>query len=236
MTTSLISAASTISSSGASSITAHTTGSALPEINPQRDVDLSARISHQLGQKNTVSLRYESLDQYRRKQGIGGVVLAAAATNFRNREDAFTYTQTTTLTPKLINEFRILFGKERQPTRSVQAVPKIVVLDAVTDGGAQSDRLQTEYHTTFHDALSWSQGKHTLRMGIDVPDISRRGLEDGTNFQGTFTFSSLQDYRNNRPFSFIQQAGQGKVIFWEKVLSGFILDDVRLRANLTLSL
>src|SRR2546425_745231 len=204
--------------------------------NPQRDVDLSARISHQMGQKNTVSLRYESLDQYRRKQGIGGVVLAAAATNFRNREDAFTYTQTTTFTPKLINEFRILFGKERQPTRSVQAVPKIVVLDAVTDGGAQSDRLQTEYHTTFHDALSWSQGKHTLRMGIDVPDISRRGLEDGTNFQGTFTFSSLQDYRNNRPFSFIQQAGQGKVIFWEKVLSGFILDDVRLRANLTLSL
>ena len=197
---------------------------------------MSARISHQLGQKNTVSLRYESLDQYRRKQGIGGVVLAAAATNFRNREDAFTYTQTTTFTPKLINEFRILFGKERQPTRSVQAVPKIVVLDAVTDGGAQSDRLQTEYHTTFHDALSWSQGKHTLRMGIDVPDISRRGLEDGTNFQGTFTFSSLQDYRNNRPFSFIQQAGQGKVIFWEKVLSGFILDDVRLRANLTLSL
>src|SRR2546423_1164319 len=105
-----------------------------------------------------------------------------------------------------------------------------------TDGGAQADRLQTEYHTTFHDALSWSEGRHTLRMGIDAPDISRRGLVDATNFQGTFTFSSLQDYMNERPFSFIQQAGQGKVIFWEKVLSGFILDDIRLRLNLTISL
>jgi len=180
--------------------------------NPQRDVDVSARVSHQLDQ-NTISLRYESLDQYRRNQGIGGVVLAAAATNFRNREDAFTYTQTTTFTPKLINEFRILFGKEYQPTRSVHAAPKIVVLDAFTDGGAQSDRLQTEYHTTFHDALSRSEGRHTLRMGIDVPDISRRGLVDATNFQGTFTFSSLEDYMNERPFSFIQQAGRARSFF-----------------------
>ena len=41
---------------------------------------------------------------------------------------------------------------------------------------------------------------------------------------------------DNRPFSFVQQAGQGKVIFWEKVISGFFLDDIRLRPNLTVSL
>ena len=204
--------------------------------NPQRDTDLSARISHQLGKKNTVSLRYEALDQYRKNQGAGGVTLPEAATNFRNREDSFTYTQTTTFTPKLINEFRILFGKEYQPLRSVQTATRIVVLDAFTAGGAQADRLQTEYHTTFHDVFSWSQGKHTLRMGVDVPDISRRGLEDATNFLGTFSFSSLQDYLDKRPFSFIQQAGQGKVIFWEKALSGFFLDDIRLRPSLTVSL
>lgn len=204
--------------------------------NPQRDTDLSARISHQFGKKNTVSLRYEALDQYRRNQGVGGVILAEAATNFRNREDSFTYTQNTTFTPKMINEFRILIGKEYQPTRSLQAVPKIVVLDAFTAGGAQSDRLQTEYHTQLHDALSWSLGKHTLRMGVDVPDLSRRGLEDSTNFQGTFTFSSLQDYLAGNPFSFVQQAGENKVIFWEKALAGFFLDDIRVRPNLTVSL
>jgi Carboxypeptidase regulatory-like domain len=204
--------------------------------NPQRDTDLSGRISHQFGKKTTVSLRYEALDQYRRNQGIGGTTLATAGTNFRNREDSFTYTQNNAFTPKLINEFRILFGKEYQPVRSLQAAPRIVVLDAFNAGGAQADRLQTEYHTAFHDTLSWSAGKHTLRMGIDSPDISRRGLEDSTNFQGTFTFSSLQDYINNNPFSFVQQAGQNKVIFWEKVLAGFFLDDIRVRPNLTVSL
>jgi len=202
---------------------------------PQRQADLSARISHQLGTTNAIAIRYEAQDQYLKNQGVGGVVLPEAARNFRNREDTITYTQTTTFTPKLLNDFRILFGKEYQPTRSIQSGPKIVVLDAFTRGGAQADRLQTEYHTVFHDVMSWSHGRHTLRMGLDVPDLSRRGLEDHTNFQGTFTFSSLQDYLQGRPFSFIQQAGQDKVIFWEKVVSGFILDDIRVRPNFTLS-
>jgi hypothetical protein len=203
---------------------------------PQREADVSLRLSHQFGSRNTVSLRYEGLDQYTKNQGVGGVVLPETARNFRNREDTLTYTQSTTITPKLINDFRILFGKEYQPIRSVQSAPKIVVLDAFTSGGAQADRLQTEYHTAFHDTLGWSHGKHTIKAGIDSPDISRRGLEDHTNFQGTYTFASLQDYQSNRFLSFVQQAGQDKVIFWEKVLAGFFLDDIRLRPNLTVSL
>src|SRR5262245_25623134 len=83
---------------------------------------------------------------------------------------------------------------------------------------------------------TWSHGRHTIKAGIDSPDISTRGLEDHTNFQGTYTFASLQDYQTNHFFSFVQQAGQDKVIFWEKVLAGFFLDDIRVRPNLTLSL
>jgi len=54
-----------------------------------------------------------------------------------------------------------------------------------------------------------STGKHEIRTGINVPDISRRGLNDYTNFGGTFTFSTLQDYLERRPFSLIQQQGNG---------------------------
>src|SRR5207247_1589179 len=32
-----------------------------------------------------------------------------------------------------------------------------------------------------------------------------------------------------------QQRGDGRVIFWEKVISGFFLDDIRIRPNLTVS-
>ncbi len=203
---------------------------------PQRNADASARINHDFGDKNSVSLRFESQDQYSQGQGVGSNTLPEAGRSFRHREDAFFYNHTTTFTTKWVNEFRILFGKEYEPTRSYQARPRIVVLDAFTGGGAQADRLITEYHTSFHDAVAWSQGKHTLRFGMDVPDISRRGLEDHGNFLGTFTFSTLSDYLDNRPFSFVQQAGNGKVIFWEKVLSGFVLDDIKPKPNLTISL
>src|SRR5579884_1894370 len=203
---------------------------------PQRNANASARINHQFGDKNNVSLRFESQDQYSKGQGVGVTTLPEAGRSFRHREDAFFYNHTTTFTAKWLNEFRILFGKEYEPTRSNVELPKIVVLDSFTGGGSQSDRLITEYHTSFHDAVTWSQGRQTLKFGMDVPDISRRGLEDHSNFLGTFTFSSLALYQQNQPFSFVQQAGNGKVIFWEKVLGGFVLDDIKLKQNFTLSL
>ncbi|MGH7488226.1 MAG: TonB-dependent receptor domain-containing protein, partial [bacterium] len=49
-------------------------------------------------------------------------------------------------------------------------------------------------------------------------------------------FSTLQDYELRRPYSFIQQQGDGHIIFVEVVAGGFVQDDYRLRPNLTLSM
>ena len=118
---------------------------------------------------------------------------------------------------------------------SVQSGPKIIVLDAFTGGGAQGDRLQTENHLIFDDIVSWTHGKHTFKSGFNIPDLSRRGLDDNTNSAGTFSFSSLQDYVEGRPFSFVQQRGNGHIVFWEKVFGGFFRDEYQLRRNLLLT-
>ena len=95
--------------------------------------------------------------------------------------------------------------------------PAIVVPGSFTGGGAQADRDQTEVHGTLNDTLSWSSGKHELRWGINVPDVSRRGLIDHTNIGGTYTFSTLADYAAAHPFSFIQQSGITSMNFVEVV-------------------
>jgi hypothetical protein len=200
---------------------------------PQRNTEFSGTINHLIGKTQLISFRGLYTDRTIQNQGVGGYTLPETGAEFEDREDLFFFNHRGMITPKLLNQFRMLvFGRQHTSTKSLHPDPKIVVQDAFIGGGAQADRLQTENHFTITEVLGYSAGKHSIRGGINIPDISRRGLDDYTNFGGTYTFSTLQDYEQNRPFSFVQQRGNGHVVFWEKVIGGFIMDEFRLRPNL----
>jgi hypothetical protein len=203
--------------------------------NPHRELDLAAGITHAFSDGHLGSIRGNYSDQTEQNRGVGGLVLPEAGVNFENREDQIFYNDSLVISPKTLNQFRIMFGRQHTPTTSITDAPSIVVGGAFTGGGAQGDRLQTENHINLNDIVSFSKGKHEIRTGINVPDISRRGLDDHTNFGGTYSFASLQDYQNSRPYSLIQQQGDGHVVFIETVVGGFIQDDYRMRPNLALS-
>ena len=168
-------------------------------------------------------------------RGVGGFVLPEAGVNLQDREDEVYYNDSLVVTPGLLNQFRVLIGRQHTPTTSVSGAPAIVVPESFIGGGAQADRLQTETHMNLNEIVSWSAGKHSIRAGINIPDISRRGLNDYTNMGGTYSFSTLDDYLQNRPYSFIQQQGDGHVVFVETVVGGFFQDEIRVRPDLTLS-
>jgi outer membrane receptor protein involved in Fe transport len=202
---------------------------------PVRNLLFAAQISHALSETNTFSIRYSYLKESTINQGVGGTILPEAGINYRNMEQEINYSQQTVFSPKLVNNFRLLLGVERQSNASLSLKPKIVVLDAFTGGGTQADQLRTEYHAQMMEMLSYSTGKHLLKGGINIPDLSRRGLNNNTNSTGTFYFSSLSDYQQQRPFSFIQQQGNGHVVFLEKQFGLFVQDAYHLRKNLMLS-
>ncbi len=203
--------------------------------NPQRNTDLAAGVNRQFSENHIGSFRVSYHNSSEKNRGAGGFVLPEATVNTRDREDELYYNDSLTISPKLLNQFRFVFGRQHSPTTSVSDDPAIVVLGSFTGGGAQGDRLQTENHVNMNDIVSLSVGKHDIRTGINVPDISRRGLDDYTNFGGTYTFSTLQDYRRNRPFSLVRQQGDGHVVFIETVVGGFFQDEYRLRPNFTIS-
>jgi hypothetical protein len=202
---------------------------------PQRNTELSASVNRQLGENQLISIRGLYTDRTIRNQNVGGLTLPEAGMNFEDREDIIYFNHNGLITKRLMNQFRLLVARQHTPTESIHPDPKIVVLGAFTGGGAQADRLQTENHMVFNEILVWSGAKQTIRGGFNVPDISRRGLDDNTNFGGTYTFSSLQDYEQNHPFSLLKQSGNGHVVFVEKVLGGFFQDEVRVRPNLQFS-
>lgn len=203
---------------------------------PQRNTELSGSINRQIGDKHVISIRGVYTDRTIRNQGVGGFTLPEAGTNFEDREDIIYFNHNGQLTKRLVNQFRFLVARQHTPTASVHPGPKIVVLGAFTGGGAQGDRLQTENHVAFNEILVWSGARHTLRTGFNVPDISRRGLDDNTNTAGTYTFSTLADYQQARPFSLNRQSGNGHVVFVEKVLGGFFQDEFRVRPKFQVSM
>jgi len=203
---------------------------------PYRNLLTAGTLNHQRNDTTTMSLTLSYQDQTRRNQDVGGTTLPSAGSNWNFREESGTYTQQTFFGQKLLNQFRLFVGEEFEPTTSVNAARKLVVLDAFTGGGAQSDQLRTEHHFTLTEMLTWSSGKHTVKWGMNIPDWSRRRFDDNTNAGGTFYFSTLSAYNAGLPYSFVQQIGNGHVVFLEKVLGFFAQDEIRLGPRLSASL
>src|SRR5215468_5848702 len=203
---------------------------------PQRQSEFSFRVNHQIGKNTTLSLRLEITEDSSGNAGVGGFNLPEVAANSRGGEHHLFFSLRQILSPKLINELTGRVGHEYGRTRSLHpGIPKLIVQDAFTGGGGQADRRTTENHVQFNDILSWTQGKHFVRSGLNVPDISRRGFSNEANFGGTFTFATLQDYLNNRPFLFAINQGDGHLAFWQKEFGLFAQDQVLVRPNLSLA-
>ncbi len=203
---------------------------------PKRDSQVSLRIAHQFSTNHSVSWQYNDWEYPSSNQGVGGNVLPEAATNSDQVEREFIFSDRWAPSPKWLSQFQVLIGQEHHALTSVNDAQQVVVQGAFTSGGAQIDLLNTENHVQLNEIVSWSGGKHFVKFGVNVPDISRRGIENHNNFGGTFNFSSLADYTAQQPYSYQQQAGAGKVVYWQAELGGFVQDDYRVRPNLTLSL
>ena len=78
-------------------------------------------------------------------------------------------------------------------------------------------------------------GRHLVQAGFQLPDWSRRGFYDRTNFGGTFYFSGLDAYASGMPYAFTQQQGNGDLALLEKQVGTYIKDDWQVRSGLSLN-
>ncbi|HEU4389166.1 MAG TPA: carboxypeptidase regulatory-like domain-containing protein, partial [Blastocatellia bacterium] len=204
---------------------------------PTRDTELSLRIDHQPDKKTSLSVRYEFNFDSTVNGGVGGYNLPEVATNSAGREHQLFVTHRRTLSHHLINEFSMRLGRDAGSTESIRPrFPKLIVLDAFAGGGGQTDRHATEYAIQFNEILSWSSGNHYLKAGMNVPGINRRVLSDRSNFGGTFSFSTLDDYQQKRPYLFVINQGDPDLTFWQKDIGLFVQDNVQLQPNFSVGL
>ena len=204
--------------------------------NPTKHFFGSGRMFHDFSTNDQFWIGYSYELRQVQNQGVGGTVLPEAGTDTRFDEHEVNVSYRHIFSPKWVNQLRFLVGHYDNHTASLNQDPALVVQGAFTGGGAQADYRKTEYHFEGTDVTSYISGNHALNFGMDVPDISRRGFDDFTNVEGTYTFGSLVAFQAGRPSQYILQRGQGHVVFLEKNFSGFVEDNIRVRPNFSVAL
>jgi len=202
---------------------------------PRRHFFGSGRVFHDFNDKDHFWIGYSFEHQSNNNVDAGGNVLPEAATNTRFLEHEVNVSYRHVFSSKWMNQLQFLVGHYDAPVFSLNENPQIVVSGFFTGGGAQADSRRTEYHFDGTEFLTYVNGKHQLLFGVDIPDISRRGMDDFTNMAGTYTFATLADFQAGIPGTFLVQKGSGHVVFLERVVSGFIEDTIRLKANFSVS-
>lgn len=202
--------------------------------NPTHHFFGSGRVFHDLQNGDQFWIGYSYEHRSSQNQGAGGTTFPSAATNTRFLEHEVNVSYLHQFSSHWLDQLRFLVGHYDNSTVSVDPAAQIAVSGLFTAGGAQADARRTEYHFDGTDFATYANGKHQLSFGIDIPDISRRGLDDFTNRAGTYTFASTAKYSALAPSTYLVQTGQGHVAFLETIFCGFVEDNIRVKPNLSL--
>ncbi|MDQ1390320.1 MAG: hypothetical protein QOF56_3774 [Acidobacteriaceae bacterium] len=204
--------------------------------NPTHHFFGSGRIFHDFSNGDQFWIGYSYEHRSVENQNVGGTTLPSAGTNTHFLEHEINVSDLHQFSPHWMNQLRFLVGHFDNSAASITPDLQVAISGLFTAGGAQADSRRTEYHFDGTDFVTYATSKQQLSFGIDIPDISRRGLDDFTYREGGYTFGSSADFSAAAPTTFLIQTGRGHVTFLEKAISGFVEDNVRLKPNFSLYL
>ena len=205
-------------------------------LTPSRTFEATGRVNHDFSDAHRISVGYNFENEINRNDGVGGIVLPTAGYNTNFREDDVIFSDRIIINPNLINQLQIVLEKQEDVTVSTTNKEALIVSGSFVDGGAQADVARTE--NTFHinEVLAWNRGRHYLSFGVQVPQSSRRAVDDHTNRLGTYEFGSIADYNAHQAYSFTEEQGPGRGLYWINEIGGFVEDQIKFTPKLQAAL
>jgi hypothetical protein len=209
---------------------------------PQRRWRLGPHIDYQLSENNFLAVRYSWTNAAITNQGIGGFDLVSRGYAFLTTYNIAQVVETS-LHGSSVNETRFQYIRNGTSSTANTTGPEIQVLGAFNGGGAtygHEHDVKSNYE--LQNNTSILHGTHSFRFGVRV-----RGQMENSflplNFNGTFTFPSLDAYRNTLlgiagagPSQFTITAGRPLSSVNRFDTGVFVGDDWRLKPNFTLNL
>lgn len=220
----------------------------VPTTNANRHFSL--RTDYLLNERNTLSLTYawsagESLNREfagrAQSGGVSNYTLPERASSAENTNHSLQLAETWLINPKLVHELRLRLQFDERRAQANTDGYAINVLDAFYGGGAACcPSSARQFSAEFHDYLTFTRNQHTFRGVVQLEFTNWRNFS-ASNFNGTFTFSSLDQYRRalSEPgvtaTQFTQALGNPRLQYSLAEASWFVQDDWRLSKTLTLS-
>ena len=203
-----------------------------------------------LNDRNQLVLRYNRQNfNGKNNENNGPLSAEGHSGDSRVTSDTFSTTLTSTLTKRIVNEFRLQLARDREPGLANSDAPEAVIGTVVTGTSGTSlsigrnnfsPRETTIKRVQFIDNVSYLRGRSNWKFGLDFNFDRIFNFFPGL-FSGSYTFSNYTNFATNAPASYTQNfAGAGTTGgTTHPNLSeyGFYgQDDLRVNPKLTLNL
>jgi hypothetical protein len=161
---------------------------------PRTRTNVAPRIDLQLGQKNTLTARYQFFRDS--DSGVLGTTtdLPTQATGSTSIEHTVQLSDAEVINDHIVNETRFQYLRDSSNDTSVSAAPQVQVAGYFTGGGASSQTNNDHQdHFELQNLTTMSLGAHALKFGTRLRDNRDANTTDA-NFNGSFSFTSLAAY------------------------------------------
>jgi hypothetical protein len=177
--------------------------------------------------------------------GGGDNLLPERGSDCNNSNHTLRLAETWVVNSQIVHEARLQYRREHTQLQAKNDGAAINALNSFSGGGSTCCPSDSRGDgVEYQDYLTYSHKKHTIKAGGQFRYENIRDL-NATNFNGTYTFSNLDQYINAlnaangaqaRAEQFTINRGDPLVKFDNYVVAWFAQDDFRVRPNLTLSI
>jgi hypothetical protein len=210
---------------------------------PQSRTDITPRLDLALGEKNTLTTRFQYEQNDQSNVGVGGLVLPDAGYTSNSSETTVQVVDTQILSQRIINETRFEYQRESESEIALNTTPSINVQGNFNGGGSNSGTsATTQNHFEGQNYTSIQLAKNFIRMGVRLRSTGELNTTTaGTN--GEFIYNCLltsicsnqASYQNNiaSQFSLTQVLHPVNATIVDVGL--YAEDDWKARPNLSIS-
>ncbi|MCB1024029.1 MAG: TonB-dependent receptor, partial [Acidobacteria bacterium] len=194
-----------------------------------------AKLSYNLTKNHPLNISLEQNISNAENYGVGGTNLRERGGNSRSRTTTIGVSTTGLIAKKYLHEFRAQFIETRNESLPNSNETAIIVLDSFSSGGAGNDSTKSGKKLFVGENIVFGAGRHTFKFGGSY-EYERQDLRSDSNRNGTFIFSSLEDFISGTPSRYTQNLDERRISLAQHQLAAYVQDDIKLHKTFMLNL